>query len=220
GITSELETWSREMPFDAIEEGIMSSDDESLIAYLEDIFDYQLFSGTTRLSMRDILHRGTTHIQLSALPESLRYLFADLMLRRLFYSLQALGEIPRDREDARSRFRLFVVVDEAKLLVSQKAGQKQVIKAVLNKYATEMRKFGVGLILASQLISHFNDEILANIAVKFCMRTENRKQAMENSRYFEISESDLMNFAPGEGIIAAGSRRTKLKVLPLSRRRS
>ncbi|MDH7593748.1 MAG: ATP-binding protein [Methanomicrobiales archaeon] len=218
GITPDSDTWLQEVPFDAIEEGIMSSDDETLAAYLEDIFDYRLFSGTNRLSIKEILHRGTTHIQLSALPENLRYLFADLLLRRLFYSLQALGEIPRDKVEARDRFRLFVIVDEAKLLVSQKTGQKQVIKAVLNKYATEMRKFGVGLILASQLISHFNDEILANIAVKFCMRTENRKQAMENSRYFEISESDLMNFIPGEGILISGSRRTRLKILPLSMR--
>lgn len=219
GITPEPETWCREIPFEAIEEGIMASEDESLIAYLEDIFDYSLFSGTTRLSAREILHRGTTHIQLSALPETLRYLFADLLLRRLFYSLQAMGEIPRDRGDARSRFRLFVIVDEAKLLLIQRPGHKQVIRAVLNRYATEMRKFGVGLILASQLISHFNDEILANVAVKLCMKTENRKEAMENSRYFEIDASDLMNFATGEGILVGGGVKTRLKILPLSMRR-
>ncbi len=217
-ITSEPATWSRVLPFETVEDGIMRAGDETLPAYLEDVFDYRLFSGTRKLSAQEILRGHVTHLHLSALPESLRYLFADLFLRRLFYSLQALGEIPRGRTDARSRFRLFVIVDEAKLLVSQKAGQKQVIKAVLNKYVTEMRKFGVGLILASQLVSHFNDEILANIAVKFCMRTENRKQALENSRYFEISEEDLMNFRPGEGILSIGSRKVRLEVLPISRR--
>ncbi|RPJ54067.1 MAG: DUF87 domain-containing protein, partial [Methanobacteriota archaeon] len=160
GITFDPSTWHRQVDFDDVEDQIMNCDDEAIPAYLEDLFDYKLFSGSKKISVAEILRPGITHVNLNALPENLRYLFADLFLRRLFYSLQALGEIPRGTEDPHEKFRLFVIVDEAKLLVSQKTGQKQVIKAVLNKYATEMRKFGVGLILASQLISHFNDEIL------------------------------------------------------------
>jgi len=125
-----------------------------------------------------------------------------------------MGEIPRGTDDERAKFRLFVIVDEAKLLVSQKSGSKTAIKAVLNKYATEMRKFGVSLILASQLIAHFNEEILANIAVKFCMRSENKKQAQENARFFEVSEKDLLNFQPGEGILISGSEKMNIRIVP------
>jgi hypothetical protein len=218
GITLDPKTWVHTLDFDAVQDQILACEDETIPAYLEDIFDYRLFAGHHKLGIADVLREGITHMNLNALPENLRYLFADLFLRRLFYSLQAMGEIPRDTAQDRARFRIFVIVDEAKLLVSQKSGQKQAIKAVLNKYATEMRKFGVGLILASQLISHFNDEILANIAVKFCMRTENKKQAQENSRFFEVGETDLMNLSPGEGILSIGSEKLNIRVLPLSAR--
>ncbi|WP_301664092.1 ATP-binding protein [Methanoculleus frigidifontis] len=218
GITADPETWSRRLDFDDIEREIMDCEDEAIPAYLEDIFDYKLFSGDEKISIPTILSGGVTHINLNALPESLRYLFADLFLRRIYYTLQATGEIPRGTKDEKEKFRLFVIVDEAKLLVSQKSGSKTTVKAVLNKYATEMRKFGVSLILASQLIAHFNEEILANIAVKFCMRAENKKQAQENAKFFEVGEADLMNFQPGEGILIIGSERLNVRIVPASER--
>jgi hypothetical protein len=218
GITGKTETWTRVLDFDAIEGEIMNCEDEAIPAYLEDIFDYKLFSGEEKISLPTILSGGITHSNLNALPENLRYLFADLFLRRIYYTLQAMGEIPRGTEDERAKFRLFVIVDEAKLLVSQKSGSKTSIKAVLNKYATEMRKFGVSLILASQLIAHFNEEILANIAVKFCMRSENKKQAQENAKFFEVSEKDLLNFQPGEGILIIGSEKMNVRIVPASGR--
>jgi len=219
GITGNTGTWERVLDFDDIENEIMSCEDEAIPAYLEDIFDYKLFSGEEKISIPTILSGGITHINLNALPENLRYLFADLFLRRIYYTLQATGEIPRGTENEREKFRLFVIVDEAKLLVSQKSGSKTAIKAVLNKYATEMRKFGVSLILASQLIAHFNEEILANIAVKFCMRAENKKQAQENAKFFEVSEKDLLNFQPGEGILIIGSEKMNVRIVPASGRK-
>jgi len=218
GITGNTGTWTRVLDFDDIEGEIMNCEDEAIPAYLEDIFDYKLFSGEEKISIPTLLSGGITHINLNALPENLRYLFADLFLRRIYYSLQAMGEIPRGTDNERAKFRLFVIVDEAKLLVSQKSGSKTAIKAVLNKYATEMRKFGVSLILASQLIAHFNEEILANIAVKFCMRSENKKQAQENARFFEVSEKDLLNFQPGEGILIIGSDKMNITIVPASER--
>jgi hypothetical protein len=214
GITGDTGTWKRALDFDTIEEEIMTCEDEAIPAYLEDIFDYKLFSGEEKISIPTILSGGVTHINLNALPENLRYLFADLFLRRIYYTLQAMGEIPRGTQKEEEKFRLFVIVDEAKLLVSQKSGSKTTIKAVLNKYATEMRKFGVSLILASQLIAHFNEEILANIAVKFCMRAENKKQAQENAKFFEVSEKDLLNFQPGEGILIIGSEKMNIRIVP------
>nr|WP_282570242.1 ATP-binding protein [Methanoculleus sp. 7T] len=219
GITGNTATWTRVLDFDDIEGEIMACEDEAIPAYLEDIFDYKLFSGEEKISLPTILSGGITHINLNALPENLRYLFADLFLRRIYYTLQATGEIPRGTDNEREKFRLFVIVDEAKLLVSQKSGSKTAIKAVLNKYATEMRKFGVSLILASQLIAHFNEEILANIAVKFCMRSENKKQAQENAKFFEVSEKDLLNFQPGEGILIIGSEKMNVKIVPTSGRK-
>lgn len=213
GITSKKETWSGEIEFEGIENEIKFSEDkttQTLNAYLNDIFDYELFSGSEKISIGNILEGGITHLNLKPLPETLRFLFADLFMRKLYYSLQSLGEIPRGDITDKERFRLFVIVDEAKMLVSEKQG----IKAVLNKYATELRKFGVGLILASQLITHFTDEILSNIAVKLCMKAENKEQARKNNKFFGVGENEIINLEQGEGILIIGEDKIKVKIVP------
>jgi DNA helicase HerA-like ATPase len=213
GITKKKETWGRELDFKEIEEKIKDSKDkttQTLKAYLNDIFDYELFSGSEKIAVGKILEGGVTHLNLRPLPEPLKFLFADLFLRKIYYSLQSLGEIPRGDITDRERFRLFVIVDEAKLLVSEKQG----IKAVLNKYATELRKFGVGLILASQVITHFTDEILSNTAVKLCMKAENEVQARNNNKFFGAGENEIINLEQGEGILIIGKDKMKVKIVP------
>lgn len=213
GITREMETWDGELNFAEVEEVIKNTDDkltQTTAAYLNDIFDYKLFSGSEKISISDILDNGITHINLKSLPESLRALYADLFLRKIYYSLQALGEIQRGDIEDRNKFRLFVIVDEAKLLVSEKQG----VKAVLNKYATELRKYGGGLILASQLIDHFTDEIRSNIAVKLCMKAENNEQAKKNSKSFGVDEELLLGISKGEGILSVDRDKLQIKIVP------
>jgi hypothetical protein len=213
GITEDPSTWSSQLPFTLVQTEILKGDDketQSLRAYLRGIFDYSLFSGNEKISIGDVVNPQITHIDLKPLPESLRSLYADLFLRRLYYALQTKGEIPRAEKSDRERFRLFVIVDEAKLLVSERQG----IRAVLNKYATEMRKFGVGLILASQMVSHFNDEILANIATKICMNAETKQQAQANGKYFEIQPKVLLHLDAGQCFLLTRDGPTELQVVP------
>jgi hypothetical protein len=214
GIRAEKSTWLRELDFMELEEALMTSDNrtaQTLRAYLDDIFEYQLFSGTQKISMHEILTGvGITRLDLRALPESLRFLFADLFLRKMYYSLQAMGEIPWHHATDPERFRLFVIVDEAKLLASEKQG----IKAVLNKYTSELRKFGVGLILASQMPSHFPQEILANIEAKLCMRAQNQEQARRNSKYFGVPADEVLKLRQGEGILMVGNEKVRVKITP------
>ncbi|HZD42813.1 MAG TPA: ATP-binding protein [Methanomicrobiales archaeon] len=213
GVTSEPVTWNRELDFSLMEEELQRSDNrtaQTLSAYLTDAFQYRLFSGEEKISLHAILTGGITRINLRGLPESLRFLYADLFLRKLYYTLQVMGEIERNPLDDRGRFRLFVIVDEAKLLVAERQG----IKAVLSKYASELRKFGVGLILASQLTAHFTEEVLANIEVKLCMKAQNRDQARKNARFFGVPEGDLLGLHQGEGILIMGRDRSRIKVVP------
>jgi len=217
GINNDKATWSIELPFKHIEEKIKVSKDketQTLKGYMRDVFDYGLFSGSQKISMRDILYGKITHINLKPLPESLRSLYADLLLRKLYYSLQAIEEIPVGNIKDKDKFRVFVIIDEAKLLVKENQG----VKAVLNKYATEIRKYGGALILASQLITHFNKEILNNIAVKLCMKVENKEEARLNSKFFDVNEKELLNLARGEGIFVVshqnGIEKKKIKIVP------
>jgi len=213
GITSAHATWSTELLFENVQRDIQDSDDkttQALRAYLSNIFDYQLFCGSIKLSVGDILDGGITHLNLKGLPENLRALYADLFLRKLYYAMQANREIPRGDISDVDRFRIFVIVDEAKLLVSEKQG----VKAVLNKYASELRKFGGGLILASQLLDHFNKQLLANIAAKVCMNAETEEQARSNGKFFGVDETVLKNLEPGRGFLLTRETTTELLVVP------
>jgi len=206
-ITREEETWKNELKFELVENQIKKS---NLKAYLSLIIDYELFKGNKKITIKDILENNITHLNLKALPEKLKFLFSDLFLRKLFYSLQAMGEIPHFNPKDKEKFRIFIIVDEAKLLVSQ----NQQTKAVLNKYASEIRKYGASLILASQLISHFNEEILSNIALKMCMKAENKEQAKVNNKYFGVGKEMLLNLKLGEGILVIGDTKNKIKIIP------
>lgn len=217
GITNDRSTWTKELKFENVEKEILDPDneiDKTLKAYLGDSIRYRLFKGTNKISIKEILDGRITHLNLKGLPESLQLLYADLFLRKLHYSLKSLGEIPRDGVDDTKKFRMFVVVDEAKLLISEKND----VKAVLNKYATEMRKFGVGLILASQIIDHFNEEILGNVAAKYCMKTQNNKEAVKNSKYFDVRPDELQKLKPGYGILLLNEKKEKIKIVSLKER--
>jgi len=189
GLSSDPSTWNKEIDITHIRENIVNS---NLYPYFQDIFDYNLFDGNKKIPIQD-LFSGISHFNLKFLPESLRSLYADLLLRKIFYNLSALQETSGER-----KIRLYIVVDEAKLLVSERKGSK----AVINKFATEIRKFGGGLILASQTIDHFNDEILANVSVKFCMKAENKKEAKKNNSYFNVDTDLLLNLDKGQGILS------------------
>jgi len=218
GIGPDPGTWIREADLSLLEGMIRYSPErtvQSLDAYLSDIFDYALFCGQTPISPARVLSGGTTVLDLHLLPESIRFLCADLFLRSIYHAVQTGGEIPRNARFDRERFRLFVMVDEAKLLVSEKQG----IKAVLNKYASELRKFGVGVILASQIADHFPSEVLANIETKFCMKAQNEEQARKNARFFGVKEHDLLDLDPGEGVLVLGRSVSRVRVLPTWKRR-
>ncbi|MCX9073229.1 MAG: DUF853 family protein, partial [Candidatus Methanoperedens sp.] len=92
GITRELNTWNKEVSFKEIQQIIEESDDDTistLKGYLRDIFDFELFTGEKKISISDIF-LGISHFNLKSLPESLKTLYADLLLRKLFYNLQSM----------------------------------------------------------------------------------------------------------------------------------
>jgi DNA helicase HerA-like ATPase len=64
------------------------------------------------------------------------------------------------------KLRTMLVIDEAKLLALRGKGDPL---GVLNRLATEARKYGLGLLLASQDLEHFTRDILTNVATKLVL---------------------------------------------------
>jgi hypothetical protein len=83
-------------------------------------------------------------------------------------------------QEINGKRRIFVVLDEAwKLLKSDKS---------LETIIREGRKYGVGLILSSQLIEDADNPIISNIATLFMFRTQNKKSIEKIAKNYNLSE--------------------------------
>jgi len=89
---------------------------------------------------------------LKALSADEQRIFVDILLEDLFFEARRLGERPSTET--------FIVIDEAHKFVSEEDDH------ILNIIVKEARKFGIGLVLASQSLAHFPDDIIANAATK------------------------------------------------------
>jgi DNA helicase HerA-like ATPase len=82
-------------------------------------------------------------------------MFLDVLAEDIFFNAKQKGETDKPRE--------FIVIDEAHLFMSDDN------EHILVKIALEARKYGLGLILASQAFHHFSEDIISNTSCKVCL---------------------------------------------------
>lgn len=204
-----LEEWSSE-------KGSRRQTVLACVAVVEAVFGHPLFSRGVHLPLQDILEAGL-RIDLSKVAEGIRFLVADTILRKLFRILSLQGPIPVSTVSDAERFRLFIVIDEVKVLSTFK-GDVDDPRLILNILATEARKFGIGLILASQLSSHFSTEVRGNAATWLVLKPFDRDQAKRNGREIGVQPEDLMVLrGRGEGYLRwQGEQVRRIQVYRLS----
>ena len=129
---------------------------QALKTKISPVFDCKIFSKPTL----PIAAKGITRIDMSRLGLDIQFLASDVLLRHLFREAMLAGEAEE------GELRYVFVIDEAKLLVSR--GKDDPL-GIINRLATEARKYGVGLLLASQDLEHFSRDILNNVATKLVL---------------------------------------------------
>lgn len=82
-------------------------------------------------------------------------MFVDVLLEDLFMEAKQRGERPFADT--------FIIIDEAHKFVSEDE------EHIVNLIAKEARKFGIGLVLASQSLTHFPEDIIANTSTKIIL---------------------------------------------------
>lgn len=224
-------TWTREPPtFSTVDEifGEWLGDDsqktshssiEGCRAALQEIFEHPLFSRQPRLPLSQILQEWT-RLDLSSLSDSVRLIVTDTLLRKVFRSLRARGPIPVQPAGDHERFRLFVVIDEAKILsLGTNDRDRDRSGAILNTLITEARKFGLGMILATQMAEHFSSEVRANAASWLVLRPLDIREAKKNAPNVQVEPEDLMQLqGRGDGYLRDRSspRARRVQVRPLT----
>ncbi|WP_227243266.1 ATP-binding protein [Paraburkholderia caribensis] len=88
---------------------------EGCLAAVQEIFEHPIFQRREHVSVEEILS-SNVRLDLSKLTEEVRYITAETLLRKIFRVLRLMGPIPVQPVDDHQRFRLFVVIDEAKIL--------------------------------------------------------------------------------------------------------
>lgn len=97
------------------------------------------------------------HYDITALREEEKRMFVEFRLQEIFSSSLERG--PVQREEA-GLIRDIMIIDEAHLFFRDDENN------ILNTIAKEGRKFGLGLVCASQSPTHFSEDFFSNVATK------------------------------------------------------
>lgn len=190
---------------------------EGCLAAVQQLFDHPIFYRNNHVSVEEFLS-NSIRLDLSKLPEDIRFVATETLLRKLFRVLRLKGPIPVQPADDRQRFRLFVIIDEAKIL-SLGGGDRDRSNNILNELITEARKFGIGMVLASQMSDHFSEEVRANAATWLVMKPMDVKEAKRNAPNVSVDPQDLLQLAGrGDGYYRdrPSSRARRIQVTSLS----
>ncbi|MFY9512941.1 MAG: helicase HerA-like domain-containing protein [Rubrivivax sp.] len=189
---------------------------EGCLAAIQEIFEHPIFQRSEHISIEEILS-SNVRLDLSKLTDEVRYIAAETMLRKVFRVLRLKGPIPVQPVDDQQRFRLFVIIDEAKIL-STGGGDPDSPDRILNQLFTEARKFGLGMILASQMSDHFGSEVKANAATWLVLKPMDVKEAKKNAPNVHMEPEALTALkGKGDGYLRDRSspRARRIQVAPL-----
>lgn len=134
--------------------------------------------------------------------------FFDLFLQRVFGKCKIKGEYrdrPIEQRKRGEKTEVFLVIDESRVVLPT-GRDKDNPYHMLNKITAESRKYGLGLILGTQRITHFSDDILANIYTKILLQTDSSDIPIANKK-LKIHDKDLLGLTKYNdvGVIGMGS---------------
>ncbi|OLS20773.1 MAG: hypothetical protein HeimC2_35920 [Candidatus Heimdallarchaeota archaeon LC_2] len=163
------------------------------------ILEHPAFSGTNPVELEKLFEKPHRILLKPLNTIDLQFLAADTLMRQIFAYLKSKGHV--DVDAGENKFRLFMIIDEVKILTGYRGNINDPYH-ILNRFATEARKFGLGLILASQILGHFGRDIRSNSATKLILKTMDLDESKRCARELKININKLNAIKnPGEGFI-------------------
>jgi type IV secretory pathway VirB4 component len=139
-------------------------------------------------------------VDLSKLPPELGAIAAEAILKQTMDAHRLAGEVKEPKT--------FVFVDEAKELKGS---------ATLDRITADGRKYGLGVVLASQRESHIGADVLANTATKVILPVDVADVKKVASR-FRFDAGRISNLSTFQALVRMGNSAVSCKVEPFFRR--
>jgi DNA helicase HerA-like ATPase len=179
---------------------------ESLEIKLDILFDYELFSEADNTSMDfETLLQKNSVFQLKHAPsDDVKKIVAELMISKLIqynYNLKQSKTL-----------RLYCVIDEAHRMAYH--------GSPIDTLFREARKYGIGVILASQRATDFNEVLLSNAGSIITLKQNLMKDARYIARNNWAREDTLLRARPGQGYIKFSSEQDAkcIQIISLEKR--
>ncbi len=160
--------------------GIVNDGSTGAPTCVSDVFQMDSIGESTVSDMADMMEQGkVVLIDGSSIPDDAGLIITGAVMRTLFGRYEAF----RDRGEIATKPQVGVVLEEApRVLDEARSG------SIFGRIAREGRKFKIGLIAVTQMVSVIPTEILANIGTKVIMGSE---LALERKRLIESASQDL-----------------------------
>ncbi|PTQ88462.1 YagK/YfjJ domain-containing protein [Agitococcus lubricus] len=183
----------------------------SCIFSIRALFGHPIFSREEYLDVHKVVKFGH-RLDLSKIHSSYQFIVAETLLTAIFKILRCQGVIPVTTSNDNERYRLFIVIDEIKILTTGR-GNPNNHHDILNVLVTEARKYGIGIILASQIASHLSHEVHANIATKLVLKPMSDEEAKKNKFDLQVSANDLLNLnGKGDGFFKNNKNKQAIRI--------
>ncbi|WP_456470016.1 ATP-binding protein [Caminibacter sp.] len=161
---------------------------ESIEIYINSMIESKIFSKNNPVLKKEY---NVFRFNLKYLEDDLMLFVANLIIQRIFTKLRMRYEY---KQNETSNLNTYIVIDESKLILPNKERNNDL--HYINRIVSEARKFGLGIILASQRIAHYSQEMLSNIATKIVLNTDESEQpvvrkklGIKDGRIFEQIKS-------------------------------
>lgn len=175
---------------------------------LDILFDYELFShaGESSINFDELLKKNTVFQLKQAPSDDVKKIVAELMISKLIqysYNLEQTKD---------NKIRLYCIIDEAHRMVYP--------GSPLDTLFREARKYGIGVILASQRSTDFKEVLLSNAGTIITFKQNLLKDARYIAKNKWGREDVLMRARAGQGFVRFSSDQVAkcIQIVPTKRR--
>jgi Helicase HerA, central domain len=173
-------------------------DAQALQIKLAATFQYQVFSRP----QIDLSAGKLVRVDLSKLPPELGAIAAEAILKQVMDAHRLAGESPS--------LKTFVFVDEAKELKGSKT---------LDRITADGRKYGLGVVLATQRETHISPDVLANTATKILLPVDVADIRKVASR-FRFDAGRIANLGTFQALVRTGGTAVACTIEPFFKRQA